>query len=188
MSERTSRLCWGQLERLKPRKEISRIGFSWMKETLYLGLKRHGVYVITTPEDGVPGANPRCFSWESHGTQKYALLAECSKTSLIRTNWARTFVQISLSPRANYTDRSTAACRRSNCQLLRIDGATWSAWRIPTAVFSVSRLELLLFYQVAPQLYSRGWVDPVPDPLLVFFGSAENRTRASGSVAKNSDY
>jgi hypothetical protein len=32
-----------------------------------------------------------------------------------------------LSPRANYTDRATAACRRSDCQLLRIDGATWSA-------------------------------------------------------------
>jgi hypothetical protein len=29
-----------------------------------------------------------------------------------------------------------------------------------------SRQEPLLFYQVAPQLYSRGWVDPVPDPLL----------------------
>jgi hypothetical protein len=28
--------------------------------------------------------------------------------------------------------------------------------------------EPLLFYQVAPQLYSRGWVDPVPDPLLSF--------------------
>jgi hypothetical protein len=42
-----------------------------------------------------------------------------------------------LSPRANYTDRATAACRRSNCQLLRIEGATWSAWRIPPAVFSV---------------------------------------------------
>jgi hypothetical protein len=28
------------------------------------------------------------------------------------------------------------------------------------------RQELLLFYEVAPQLYSRGWVDPVPDPLL----------------------
>jgi hypothetical protein len=40
-----------------------------------------------------------------------------------------------LSPRANYTDRATAACRRSDCQLLRIEGATWSAWRIPTAVF-----------------------------------------------------
>jgi hypothetical protein len=42
-----------------------------------------------------------------------------------------------LSPRANYTDRATAACRRSDCQLLRIEGATWSVWRIPTAVFSV---------------------------------------------------
>jgi hypothetical protein len=27
-------------------------------------------------------------------------------------------------------------------------------------------------------------VDPVPDPLLFFSGSAGNRTRASGSVAK----
>jgi hypothetical protein len=42
-----------------------------------------------------------------------------------------------LSPRANYTDRATACCRRSDCQLLRIEGATWSAWRISTAVFSV---------------------------------------------------
>jgi hypothetical protein len=32
-----------------------------------------------------------------------------------------------LSPRANYTDRATAACRRTDCQLLRIKGATWSA-------------------------------------------------------------
>jgi hypothetical protein len=31
-----------------------------------------------------------------------------------------------LSPRANYTDRAAAACRRSDCQL-RIEGATWSA-------------------------------------------------------------
>jgi hypothetical protein len=27
-----------------------------------------------------------------------------------------------LSPRANYNDRATAACRRSHCQLLRIKG------------------------------------------------------------------
>jgi hypothetical protein len=33
-----------------------------------------------------------------------------------------------LSPRANYTDRATAACRRSDCQLVRIEGATWSVW------------------------------------------------------------
>jgi hypothetical protein len=42
------------------------------------------------------------------------------------------------------------------------------------------------FFQVAPQLYSRGWVDSVPDPLLRKSGSAGNRTRASGSVARNS--
>jgi hypothetical protein len=32
-----------------------------------------------------------------------------------------------LSLRVNYTDQATAACRRSDCQLLRIEGATWSA-------------------------------------------------------------
>jgi hypothetical protein len=32
-----------------------------------------------------------------------------------------------LSPRVNYTDRATAASRRSDCQLLRIKGAMWSA-------------------------------------------------------------
>jgi hypothetical protein len=47
-----------------------------------------------------------------------------------------------------------------------------------------SRQEPLRFYHVAPQLYSRGWVDPVPDPLLFFPGSAGNRTRASGTIAK----
>jgi hypothetical protein len=51
-----------------------------------------------------------------------------------------------------------------------------------------SRQEPLLFYQVAPQLYPRGWVNPVPDPLLFFPGSAGNRTRASRSVVKNSDH
>jgi hypothetical protein len=37
------------------------------------------------------------------------------------------FSLVSLSPRANYTDRVTAACRRSDCQLLRIEGAMWYA-------------------------------------------------------------
>jgi hypothetical protein len=45
------------------------------------------------------------------------------------------------------------------------------------------------FFQVAPQLYSQGWVNPVPDPLLHWtFGTAGNRTRTSGSVARNSDH
>jgi hypothetical protein len=32
-----------------------------------------------------------------------------------------------LSPLASYTDRATAARRRSDCQILRLEGATWSA-------------------------------------------------------------
>jgi hypothetical protein len=43
------------------------------------------------------------------------------------------------------------------------------------------------FYQVAPQLYSRGSVDSVPDPLLFFSGSAWNRTR-SFSYSRYSDW
>jgi hypothetical protein len=39
-----------------------------------------------------------------------------------------------VSPQANYTDRATAACRRSQCQLLRIVCVARSAQRIPTAV------------------------------------------------------
>jgi hypothetical protein len=43
------------------------------------------------------------------------------------------------------------------------------------------------FFQVA-QLYSWGSADPVRDPLLVRkSSSAENRTRTSGSVARNSE-
>jgi hypothetical protein len=42
------------------------------------------------------------------------------------------------------------------------------------------------FFHVAPQLYSRGLVDPVSDPLLLRkSGSAWNRTRTSGFVARN---
>jgi hypothetical protein len=45
------------------------------------------------------------------------------------------------------------------------------------------------FFKVAPQLYSRGCVDPFKDPLLLRKSSnAGYRTRTSESVAKNSDY
>jgi hypothetical protein len=37
-------------------------------------------------------------------------------------------------PRANYTDRATAACWRSYCQILRTEGVAWSAQWIPTVV------------------------------------------------------
>jgi hypothetical protein len=45
------------------------------------------------------------------------------------------------------------------------------------------------FFQVASQLYSRGWVDPVPDRLLLRkSGRAGNRTWTSGPVARNSGH
>jgi hypothetical protein len=45
------------------------------------------------------------------------------------------------------------------------------------------------FFLVSPQLYSWGWVDPVPEPLLIIkSGSTGNRTRTTGSVARNSDH
>jgi hypothetical protein len=42
-------------------------------------------------------------------------------------NYVMNLKRHGLSPRANYTDPATAACRRSDCQLLRIEGATWSS-------------------------------------------------------------
>jgi hypothetical protein len=42
------------------------------------------------------------------------------------------------------------------------------------------------FFQLSNKLQSRGWVDPVPDPLLRRkSGSAGNRTQTSGSVTRN---
>jgi hypothetical protein len=83
------------------------------------------------------------------------------------------------SPQANYTNRVTAACRPSWCQLFRIEGVAWSAQRIPTAVnLGFLDRSCYLSIQVVPQLFSRAWVDPVPDPLLLRkCGSPGNRTR-----------
>jgi hypothetical protein len=61
------------------------------------------------------------------------------------------------------------------------DGSLWPYSRF------LSRSRSFLF-EVAPQLYSRGWVDPVPGPILRKSGSAGNRTWSSGSVARNSDH
>jgi hypothetical protein len=83
--------------------------------------------------------------------------------------------------RANHTDRATAACLAKLVPTFwRIEGVAWSAQRIPTVVNLgfLDRSRYSFSFQVAPQLSSRGWVDPVPDPLLLRkFGSAGNRTR-----------
>jgi hypothetical protein len=45
------------------------------------------------------------------------------------------------------------------------------------------------FFQVAPQLYTRGRVDPVPNTLLLKkCCKAGNRNRTPRSVARNSDH
>jgi hypothetical protein len=85
---------------------------------------------------------------------------------------------VAFSSQANYTDRATVACRRSYCQLFQIEGVAWSAQRIPGRYFGFLDRSRYFFIQIAPQLSSRGWVDPIPDPLLLRkSGSAGNRTR-----------
>jgi hypothetical protein len=95
-----------------------------------------------------------------------------------------------LSLRANYTDRATVAFRRSYFQFLRIE-----RHRVVSAADPHGRnldfrdRSRYFFFQVALQLYSRGWVDPVPDQLLLRKScSAWNRIRTSGSVGRNSEH
>jgi hypothetical protein len=92
--------------------------------------------------------------------------------------------------RVNYTDRATAPCRRSYFQFLRIEGCSVvSSTDTHGRILCFLNWSRYCIFQVAPHLYSRGWVDPVPDPLLLRkSGSAGNRTRTSRSVARNSDH
>jgi hypothetical protein len=86
---------------------------------------------------------------------------------------------VAFSLQTNYTHWSTDTCRRSLVPTSVARGVSRDQRDgSPTAVNLFSRPEPLLFFQVAPHLSSRGWVDPVPDPLLRRkLGSAGNRTR-----------
>jgi hypothetical protein len=77
-----------------------------------------------------------------------------------------------LSPQAKYIDRATAACRRTYCQLLRIEGCrvVVSATGPHGRILGFLDRSRYYFFQMAPQLYSRSW-------LLRESGSARNRTR-----------
>jgi hypothetical protein len=62
-----------------------------------------------------------------------------------------------------------------SANFLRVEGFAWSAQRIPTAVnLGFLDWSRYFFIQVAPQLSSQGWVDPI---LLRKSGRAGNRTR-----------
>jgi hypothetical protein len=61
--------------------------------------------------------------------------------------------------------RATAACQRSQCQLLWIEGTKWSVWRIPYGrILGILDRSRYFFFQVATQLYSWGWMDPRSRP------------------------
>jgi hypothetical protein len=88
------------------------------------------------------------------------------------------YYSVNNSPQANHTDRVTAAAGEASVDLMRVEDVAWSAQGIPTAVklgfLDRSRCS---FFQVAPQLSSRGWVDLVRDPRLLRKCRAGNQTR-----------
>jgi hypothetical protein len=92
-----------------------------------------------------------------------------------------------LSLQANYTDRVTAACRRSYCPNFADRGSHAVSVTDPyDRILDFLDRSRYFFFLVALQLYSRRWEDPVPDPLCHRkSGSAGNRTRTHGSVARN---
>jgi hypothetical protein len=86
---------------------------------------------------------------------------------------------VAFSPQANYNDWATATCWRNLVSTFADRGVSRGQRDgSHTAVNLFSRPEQLLFFRVAPPLSYKGWVDPVPEPLLLRkSGSAGNRTR-----------
>jgi hypothetical protein len=81
-------------------------------------------------------------------------------------------------PLANYADRATAACWRSSANFADRGCRVGSATDPPVVSLGFLYRSRYYFFQVAPQLSSRGWVDTVPDPLLLRkSGRAGNLTR-----------
>jgi hypothetical protein len=84
------------------------------------------------------------------------------------------------SPQADYINWATATGRRILVPPFTDRGVSRGQCDGTPAVVNVSFLDRsrYFFFQVAPHLSSRAWVDPVPDPLLLRkFGSAGNRTQ-----------
>ena len=56
----------------------------------------------------------------------------------------------------------------SSCSQMPVQGALWLVKCYPSTLISVLLTGFRYFsYQAATQLASRGWVDPVPDPILL---------------------
>jgi hypothetical protein len=90
--------------------------------TSFTELERERVCVRQeTDEDGTLTHGKGNYENGGHHVLKSFKICSCHKIFVICLKLH------GLSPRVNYTDQETAACRRSDCQLLRIEGATWSA-------------------------------------------------------------
>jgi hypothetical protein len=94
-----------------------------------------------------------------------------------------------LSPRANYTDRATAACQRSDCQLFADRGRHVISMTDPFGRI-LGFLDRSRYFSIKQLLSCTHEAEWTPFQTHYFFssGSAGNWTRASGSVAKNSDH
>jgi hypothetical protein len=110
-----------------------------------------------------------------HPLEPNALVfSECESVGCVRERSVPSDRRLSAKLVSNFADRGCYVVSAAN-----------PLGRIPR---SLDRSRYV-FFQVAPQLHSRGKVDPVPDPLLLRkWGSAGNRARTSGSVARNSDH
>jgi hypothetical protein len=96
----------------------------------------------------------------------------------------------SLSPRVNYTDRATALLSVKSVSIFADKGCCVMSVMDPYGrILGFLNRSRYFFFQVAPQLYSRGGMNPVSDPLLLEKSvSAGNRTQTSGSLARNSEH
>jgi hypothetical protein len=106
-----------------------------------------------------------------HGT--YAEKHLCTQIPVFTLKKLRGF-----GPRANSADRATATCWRILVPTFVDRGCcVVSATDSPVVSLGFLDRSRYCFFPVAPQLSSRGWVDPVPDPLLLRkSGSVGNRT------------
>jgi hypothetical protein len=87
---------------------------------------------------------------------------------------------VAISPQANYTDRATSAAGEISSELLLVVIVAWSAQRIHRAInLGFLDQSRKYFYQVAPHLFSRGWMHTVPDPPL----NKRTKNKQANSVA-----
>jgi hypothetical protein len=141
----------------------SRSTFSWPRHSLASG-KLHAPAPLTPEKESRNPLDRRLRGPQNrygrHRGLELRPLGRPASTVATLTALSRLQKLRGLSPRVNYTDRAAAAFRWSKCQLSAdkeccVVSATDTYGRI-LGFLDRSRY---FFFQVAPQLYSRGWVD-----------------------------